>query len=189
MPTMTAPWNRLLRPKPLILGAVLASLACLVALALNREAGIGSSPTTAQRTAEPRRPALTAAEEQYIRELGPIHGDVERSTMRMSLGQIFYTTQDLSRAELGTRVKEALASYQAAETRLHALEPPTSLRSEHLEYLSAVRLFKESAAEVLKMFTDGRDDHMLVAYPKSQEGSNKIREVGGKFWPHEFPPH
>src|SRR5437762_4726640 len=90
---MTAPWNRLLRPKPLILGAVLASLACLVALALNREAGIGSSPTTAQRTAEPRRPALTAAEEQYIRELWPIHGDVERSTMRMSLGQIFYTTQ------------------------------------------------------------------------------------------------
>jgi len=186
---MTAPWNRLLRPKPLILGAVLASLACLVALALNREAGIGSSPTTAQRTAEPRRPALTAAEEQYIRELWPIHGDVERSTMRMSLGQIFYTTQDLSRAELGTRVKEALASYQAAETRLHALEPPMSLRSEHLEYLSAVGLFKESAAEVLKMFTDGRDDHMLVAYPKSQEGSNKLREVGGKFWPHEFPPH
>src|SRR5437773_803242 len=82
-----------------------------------------------------------------------------------------------------------LASYPAAETRLHALEPPTSLRSEHLEYLLAVRLFKESAAEVLKMCTDGRDDHMLVAYPKSQEGSNKIREVGGKFWPHEFPPH
>jgi hypothetical protein len=186
---MTAPWNRLLRPKALILGAVLASLAGLVAFAINREAGIGSPPTSAQRTAEPRRPALTAAEEHYIRELWPIHGDVERSTLRMSLGQIFYTTRDLSRAELGTRVKEALASYQAAETRLRALEPPTSLRGEHLEYLSAVGLFKESAAEVLKMFTDGRDDHMLVAYPKGQEGSNKIREVGGKFWPHEFPPN
>src|SRR6266480_65354 len=188
---MTAPWNRLLRPKPLILGAVLASLACLVALVLNREAGIGSSAAVraGRRGSAVRWAALTAAEEQYIRELWPIHGDVERSTMRMSLGQIFYTTQNLSRAELGTRVKEALASYQAAETRIHALEPPTSLRSEHLEYLSAVRLFKESAAEVLKMFTDGRDDHMLVAYPKSQEGSNKIREVGGKFWPHEFPPN
>src|SRR3989454_12273498 len=79
MPTMTAPWNRLLRPKPLILAAVLASLACLVALALNREAGIGSLPTTPQRTAEPRRPALTAAAEQYIRELGPVHGHVDAS--------------------------------------------------------------------------------------------------------------
>src|SRR5207302_8437738 len=104
MPTMTAPWNRLLRPKPLILGAVLASLACLVALALNREAGIGSSLTTAQRTAEPRRRALTAAAEQYIRELWPIHGDVGRSTMRISLGQIFYTTENLSRADAGARV-------------------------------------------------------------------------------------
>lgn len=187
---MRAPWNRLLRPKPLmILGVALASLAFLVVFAIDREAGIGTSQTTAQRTAEPRRPALTAAEEQYIRELWPIHGEVERSTMRMSLGQIFYTTQDLSRTELRTRMKEALATYQAAETRLHALEPPTSLRSEHLEYVAAVRLFKESAAEVLKMFTDGRDDHMLVAYPKSQEGSNKIREVGGKFWPNEFPPN
>ena len=187
---MTAPWSRLLRPKPLmILGAALASLAFVLVFAINREAGVDPSPTTAQRTAEPRRPALTAAEEQYIRELWPIHGDVERSTMRMSLGQIFYTTQDLNRAELRTRMKEALAIYQAAETRLHALEPPTSLRGEHLEYLAAVRLFKESAAEALKMFSDGRDDHMLVAYPKSQEGSNKIREVGGKFWPNEFPPN
>jgi hypothetical protein len=50
-------------------------------------------------------------------------------------------------------------------------------------------LFKESATELLKMFEDGRDEHMLAAYPKSQDGSNKIRQVGGKFWPHEFPPN
>ena len=124
-----------------------------------------------------------------MRELWPIHGDVERSAMRMSLGQIFYVTKDLDRAELGTRVKEALASYQAAETRLRALEPPASLRSDHEQYLSAVRLFQASAAEVQKMFTDGRDDRMKAAYPQGQEASDKIREVGGKFWPHEFPPN
>jgi hypothetical protein len=109
--------------------------------------------------------------------------------MRMSLGQIFYLTKDLGRAELGARVKEALATYQAAETRLRALLPPTSLRSDHEEYLSAVRLFQASAAEVQKMFTDGRDDHMEAAYPQGQEASDKIREVGGKFWPQEYPPH
>ena len=79
--------------------------------------------------------------------------------------------------------------YQAAETRLRALEAPVSLRNEHEDYLAAIRLFQESATEVLKMFTDGRDEHMAAAYPKGQEGSDKIREVGGKFWPHEFPPH
>ena len=109
--------------------------------------------------------------------------------MRMTLGQIFYKTQDLGRAELGSRVEQALATYRAAETKLRALDPPASLLSEHDEYLSAVRLFQESAVELMKMFKDGQDDHMLAAYPKSQQGSDKIREVGGKFWPHEFPPH
>lgn len=194
MPISDAPRNLIQRPGALILaavatGLVVASVAWLVPFSLNREAGIGAAPAKAARAAEPRRPALTAAEEKYIRELWPIHGDVERSTLRMSLGQIFYTTRDLSRAELGTRVKEAAAAYKAAETRLRALEPPASLRTEHVAYLSAVALFRESAAELLKMFSDGRDDHMHVAYPKSQEASDKIREVGGKFWPHEFPPH
>jgi hypothetical protein len=109
--------------------------------------------------------------------------------MRLSLGQIFYKTKDLGPAELRTRVEQALATYRGAEARLRVLEPPASLRNEHGEYLAAVRLFQESAVEVLRMFEDGRDDHLLAAYPKSQEGSDKIREVGGKFWPHEFPPN
>ena len=183
MPGSDVPRNFLLRPGALILGAVLVSAACLVAFGINREA-----PTSA-KPAEPRRPALTADEEKYIRELWPIHGDVQRSALRLTLGQIFYTTKDVSRAELGTRVKEALATYESAEARLRALEPPSSLRADHMVYVSAVKLFRESAGELLKMSKDGRDEHMHAAYPKSQEASDKIREVGGKFWPHEFPPH
>lgn len=186
--------NRVLRPKLMILAALFAGIAGLAAFAINRQGTPASSPSAAApaaagRAVQPPRPALTAAEEQYIRELWPIHGEVERSAVRMSLGQIFYLTKDLSRPELGARVKDALATYRKAETRLKALEPPGSLRGEHEEYLAAVRLFRESAAEVLKMFTDGRDDHLQAAYPKSQAGSDKIREVGGKLWPHEFPPH
>jgi hypothetical protein len=194
MPVSDAARNLVRRPGVLVLAAVVAGLmvagvAWLVPLVPNPEAGAGAAPVKAARLAEARRPALTAAEEKYIRELWPIHGDVERSTLRMSLGQIFYTTRDLSRADLGIRVKDAFATYKSAEARLHALEPPASLRTDHMAYVSAVALFKESAVELLKMFSDGRDDHMLAAYPKSQEASNKIREVGGKFWPHEFPPH
>src|SRR5215510_11883045 len=181
---MNRPRGGVAHPKLLILGATLVCLLGLLVFAIDRGA-TGTPPTTTVKpVAQPPRPALTAAEEQYIRELWPIHGDVERSAMRMALGQIFYKTQDLGRAELGTRVEQALASYQAAERRLRALDPPASLRGEHEEYLS-----EESAVELQKMFKDGQEDHMLVAYPKSQEGSDKIREVGGKFWPHEFPPH
>ena len=194
MSVSVAPRNLVRRPGALILvavaaGLLVASVAWLVPFAPKNEAAVAAVFVNAARVAKASRPALTAAEEKYIRELWPIHGDVERSTLRMSLGQIFYMTHDLTRADLGTRVKEASATYQAAEARLHALEPPASLRTEHMAYLSAVALFRESAAELLKMFSDGRDDHMLAAYPKSQEASNKIRELGGKFWPHEFPPH
>ena len=98
---MMVPGNRVLRPQLLILGAFVVGLVAVLTFAMNRQVIVTSSPTPSEERATlPPRPALTAAEEQYIRELWPIHGDVERSTMRMSLGQIFYTTQDLGRAEL-----------------------------------------------------------------------------------------
>ena len=173
----------------LILAIALLALVGILIFGMTREVTSTSPPTTARPSRPPTRPAFTAAEERYIREMWPIHGDVERSLMRASLGQIFYKTQDLKRSDLKARLEQSLAVYRRAEGRLQALEPPPSLRRDHDEYASAVRLFKESAIEVLKMFEDGRDDHMLAAYPKSQAGSDKIREVGGKFWPNEFPPN
>jgi hypothetical protein len=177
------------RPKVLIAGVVSLGLVGILGFAVSRELTGISEPVTARPPLRPPRPPVSRAEEEYMRALWPIHGDVERSVMRMSLGQIFYKTRDLGRPELRARVEQALATYRGAEARLLALEPPASLLGEHKEYLSAVRLFQEAAVEVLKIFADGRDDHMLAAYPKSQAGSNMIREIGGKFWPHEFPPN
>jgi len=148
-----------------------------------------STSTAAPATAKSARPALSADEERYIRALWPIHGDVERTTMRMSLGQIFYTTKDLEAPELKARVEHALGVYKAAQSRIQGLQPPDSLRAQHTEYLAAVRLFEESAQEIMKMFSDGREDHLLAAHPKGQAGADKIREIGGRFWPSEFAPH
>ncbi len=153
-------------------------------LEMRASRAVMSEPQTRLAAPEPR-PPFTRAEEAYIRALWPIHGDVERSTVRMSLGQIFYKTNDLGRKDLKARVDEALLTYRSAETRLRALQPPPSLQSAHC----AVRLFQRSALEVLKMFDDGGEEHLRAAYPLSQEGSDKIREVGAKFWPDEFPPN
>ena len=147
------------------------------------------SATAMATSARPARPALTDEEERYIRALWSIHGDVERNAMRMSLGQIFYKTNDLGAPELKARVEQALGVYKNAKTRIQGLEAPSSLRAEHDDYLAAVRMFEESANEIMKMFNDGRDDHLVAAYPKGQAGADKIREIGGKFWPNEFPPH
>jgi hypothetical protein len=175
-----------------LLAAGLVGLLAVVMAALVREASTPghavSSAPSAPKPAPPR-PPLTRAEEGYIQALWPIHGAVERSTVRMSLGQIFYKINDMSRAELKTRVDDALLTYRQADSRLRALQPPPSLQQAHDDYLAAVRLFQKSATEVLKLFDDGNDDHLRAAHPLTQEASNKIREVGAKFWPDEFQPN
>jgi hypothetical protein len=175
----------------LALAATVLALLGVVAFAVTREATTTSrTPGPAlSRPAAPSKPPFTRAEEAYIQALWPVHGEVERSTVRVSLGKILYKTGELGKPELRARVDTALASYQRAEERIQALQPPPSLQREHDEYLAAVRLFQKSAFETKKMFDDGSDDHLLAAYPLSKEGSDKIREVGIKFWQDEFPPN
>ena len=188
----------LFRPQWL-LGARGAALAATVLVLLGVVAfGVTREATTTRRTtspallrpaATPPKPAFTRAEEAYIQALWPIHGEVERATVRVSLGKIFYKINDLGKTDLKARVDNALTTYRRAETRISALQPPPSLAHAHDDYLAAVRLFEQSAVEVLKMFDDGNDEHLLAAYPMSHEGSDKIREIGAKFWEDEFPPN
>jgi hypothetical protein len=178
--------------KRTVVGVAVLALLGILAFAATREATTtGREPTsTLSRPANaPQRPTFTRAEEAYIQALWPIHGDVERSTVRVSLGKIFYKINELEKADLKSRVDGALLTYRRAEARIRALQPPPSLDRAHGEYLAAVQLFQQSALEVLKMFDDGDDEHLLAAYPLSQAGSNKIRELGIQFWQDEFPPN
>lgn len=187
-----SPASRLASRRNLALIAfALLTLTAIVIVAIVREAAPRRAATPPAITPSPSasRPPLTSAEEAYIQALWPIHGAVERSSARMTLGQIFYMTKDLERTELKARVDEALTTYRRAGGQLRALEPPPSLQGAHAEYTVAVGLFERSAVEVLKMFDDGRDEHMRIASPLSREAVDKIREVGVKFWPHEFPPN
>ncbi len=179
-----------LRTRSLLLAFSIALVGSLV-FAVVREVNTGRLTTSApsQPAPRPSRPALTRAEEAYVQALWPIHGAVERSAVRVSLGQIFYKINDIGKAELKTRVAGALTTYRQAETRIRALQPPSSLEVAHNDYLVAVGLFQKSALEVLKMFDDGNDDHLLAAYPLSLEGSNKIRAIGAQLWRDEFPPN
>jgi hypothetical protein len=170
--------------------AILALLGILSFTATREATTTGRESVAAVRpVAAAPKPAFTRAEEAYIQALWPIHGDVERSAVRLSLGRIFYKIDDIGKADLKARVEAALVAFRGAAERIQALQPPPSVAGAHEEYLAAVRLFQQSALETLKMFDDADDRHLLAAYPVSQEGSDKIREVGTKFWQDEFPPH
>ena len=172
--------------------AAIAALAlvAIVAFGVTREATTterASSSAVSPAVATAPKPALTRAEEAYIQALWPIHGEIERTAARVSLGKILYKTNDLEKAELKARIEASLAIYQRAEARISTLQPPPSLEPVHNNYRAAIGLFEQSAHEALKMFDDGDDEHLLVAYPLGYEGSNKIREIGVRFWQDEFP--
>lgn len=172
-----------------LLGAVLLALGGIVGFSLSRELNSASATAAAPAPRLSQRPALSSDEQAYVGALWPIHTDVEVAAERMALGAIFLKTSDLSRDEFKTRLETSLSSYQSADQRLRALNPPSSLRPSHEDYVAAVGLFEQSTLEMLRMFEDGSEDHLQAAYPMYLDGTNRIRDVGGKFWPDEFPPN
>ena len=175
--------------KLLVLSVVLIGLGGVIGFSLSRELAnpAGRVPDGGPRIAQ--RPALTVDEQAYVDALWPIHTDVEVAAERVALGAIFYKTSDISGSELQGRLEQALSSYRAADAKVQALHPPDSLRSSHQSYLAALGLFEQSTVEMLRMFDDGDEDHLQTGYPMYLDGTNKIRDVGGNFWPDEFPPN
>jgi len=182
-----------LRPRyrrPLVVTTAALLLLVVCAGALHYLMTRTSSPAQAvARSITAPSPPFSSAEEAYVRALWPIHGDVERSAVRMSLGTIFYKTGDIERMDLKRRLDTALVAYQKAEVRIGELDPPPSLARAQQDYLAAIRLYEQATVEALKMFSDGDEEHLVIAHPLSHEGSNRIREIGGRFWRDEFPPN
>jgi hypothetical protein len=184
--------RRLGRPtlKLAMLSVVLVGLGTIVGFSISRET---VSPVAAPTGAQPPRlanqPALSPDEQAYVEALWPIHTQLEVAAERVALGTIFYKSNELDRAGLKARLDEAVSSYRMVDEKLLALRPPASMQNSQDGYVAAVRLFEDSTAEMLKMFDDGSDDHLQMAYPRYLDGTNKIRDLGGAFWPDEFPPN
>ena len=176
--------------KLILFGLVLLGLLGIVALATLRE--ISTSPATA-RTARPvlapPRPPLTAAEEEYALALWPIHNEVKAGALKMTLGGLSYKLGELDRAGLKARIEGSTDTYRRAGLRIAALTPPASLARAHEMYSDAVRLYQQSAAEMLRVVGDGRDEHLVAAHPLSMEASEKLLKVGDILWPSEYKPN
>jgi hypothetical protein len=175
-----------------VLGVVVLGLGVIIGLSVSRELANPTASTRGNAAAPARvaqRPALADNELAYVEALWPIHTEVEVAAERVALGAIFYKTDDVDGAQLKSRLEQALSSYRTADAQLRQLRPPDSLRSSHDDYLTAISLFEQSTVEMLKMFDDGNDEHLQTGYPLYLDGTNRIRDVGGKFWPDEFPPN
>jgi hypothetical protein len=178
------------RLKVILLAVVLLGLGGIIGFSVSQELGAqAGSNTGGQPLRIAQRPALTGAEQAYVEALWPIHTQLEVAAERVALGTIFYKSNDLDRSELQTRLQQALSTYRAVDGKLRDLRPPPSMQDTHSGYVAAVSLFNRSTVEMLRMFDDGSDEHLQTAYPLYLDGTNKIRDLGGKFWPDEFPPN
>ncbi len=178
-------------PKLLVVGAVGLALLAVSVTAIIREWSAPKAAPAPPRAIVPTRAPLSAEEEQYIAAVWPIHGDVERSTAVMSLGEIFYLNQDPSMPleRFKQRVDAALATYDQAAQQLQRVAAPQSLERKHAEYVAAIGLLQASTRERRQFFVDANIDHLHKAYPPLQQATNDIRRLGSNYWPDEFVPH
>jgi hypothetical protein len=176
--------------KLVLLGLVLLGLLGIVALATVRETSTSSANArTARPVLAPPRPPLTAAEEGYALALWPIHNEVKASALRMTFGGLSYKLGELDRTEFKARIEGLTETYRSAGLRIAALTPPASLARAHEMYSDAVRLYQQSAAEMLRVVGDGRHEHLVAAQPLSMEASEKLLRVGDILWPSEYKPN
>ena len=172
-------------------GLIVLAVVSVLAVALLREATTTLHPSSAapRPSPVPLRHAFSPAEEAYAQALWTIHGDVKRAAYTLTFSGLRYKLKQADAREFETGVRDASRNLEQADTRVRALTAPPSLDSVHAEYLDAVNLFRRSAAEMLKVTTDRSDDHLLAAYPLSQEASEKLLRVGDVIWPGEYLPN
>ncbi len=180
-----------LRPKLLVAGLILLALLAVLSASLLREATIAgpTAATAARPSPAPPRPALAPAEEAYAQALWAIHADVKHAAYDLTFSGLRYKLKQADGPDFGTRVRDASTTLDRAEARVRALAPPPTLTLVHAQYLDAVQLFRRSAAEMLKVTLDGRDEHLLAAYPLSQKASEELLRVGDTIWPGEYLPN
>jgi hypothetical protein len=96
---------------------------------------------------------------------------------------------DIKRADIKTRIGPLTGRFSQALSRVEALKPPASLEAAHASYLDALRLYRDSSAEMVKVAADGSDQHLMRAQEMAEKASNKLMEVGEVLWPGEYKPN
>ena len=94
----------------------------------------------------------------------------------------------MSHEEFRPRVEQAVATFAQAESQAAQLQVPRSIADLHVQYLTAIRLYRQSTDELARMFADADEDHMRAALAPRLEADKILREVGYVLWPNEYVP-
>jgi hypothetical protein len=107
----------------------------------------------------------------------------------MTFAGLSYKMGESKRADVKTRVTPLTGRFSQALARVEALQPPASLRATHASYLEALRLYRDSSVEMVKLAADGSDEHLIRAQSMSEQASNRLLQVSEVLWPGEYKPN
>jgi hypothetical protein len=69
------------------------------------------------------------------------------------------------------------------------MSPPPPLSSTHEQYVDAMALYANAAAEMLKFTEDGDSQRLDEAHRMDVRASEDMLRVGEVLWPGQYKPH
>ena len=139
--------------------------------------------------AAPERRAFNAAEEDYSVNLWRIHDKVKTSSVQLSFAGLSYKLKELDRAGVKAKVAPQGEIYRDALSAMGKLAVPDSLKELHEEYKKAVNFYAAATEDMMKIATDGNEQHLLDAHSKTNQAGTLMLKVSAELWPGEFKPN
>jgi len=180
--------------RPLLLAGVVVALAATTGAAWLHE--IRPRPVadpTAQisgaRAEKTQPPALTADEERFATELWALHREATRSAVAMSFAGISYHTDDRDPRAFARKIEPLAKFFHDAETQVRTMNAPPSLSGTQAQYVGAMALYANAAAEILKFTEDGDAQRLGEAHRMDVKASQDMLRVGEVLWPGQYKPH
>ena len=180
--------------RSLLLAGVVVALAAITGAALLHEARSRSvvqpaAQAISTRAEKPQPPALTADEERYATALWAVHRDATRFAVAMSFAGITYQTDDRDARALARKIEPMAKFFHDAEMQVRTMSTPPSLSRTQGQYVDAMALFANAAAEMLKFTEDGNPQRLGDAHRMDVRASEDMLRVGEVLWPGQYKPH
>jgi len=182
------------RGRSLLLAGVVVALAATIGSAWLHEMRPRSVVKPAAQTVSTRAeklqpPALTADEERFATALWAVHREATRSAVAMSFAGITYQTEGRDARALARKIEPLAKFFQDAEMRVRTMSPPPPLSNMHEQYVDAMALYANAAAEMLKFTEDGDSQRLDEAHRMDVRASEDMLRVGEVLWPGQYKPH
>src|ERR1700730_17934933 len=177
----------------LLAGAVMALAATTGAAWLHevrpRSVVQPANQTASTRAEKPQPPALTADEERFATALWAVHRDATRLAVAMSFAGFTYQTEDREARALARKIEPMAKFFHDAEMQVRTMSTPPSLSTAHGQYVDAMALYANAAAEMLKFTEDGDQQRLGNAHRMDVAASEDMLRVGEVLWPGQYKPH